>query len=655
MQNNSKKLSFKKLQNAVDKALLFIQSKQQTDGSFISMTSVNSDFQNAVPMHTTFFTSLILSSLSNNTQPIAVALNQKAAAFLLSQKNQHWSWNYWIRESKEAKTYPYPDDLDDTFCALSALYQFDKTIIDGTVMAKVVAMLTALEEKEGGPYYTWLVDATAPKVWKDVDVAVNSNIAYFLSLHGITLPNSTACIEKQIQKDGLLSPYYVSEFPILYFISRWYTGNKRKLLQQILLNKKDKNGIWENPLYTALCVSSLIRLGYPAKKLSKSISYLIMSQKNDEWGMYPFVKERVQKDQIAYGGSAALTAAFCIEALALYINARKRTVPEKNRDVKEYIYMQVMEQVANRYEQLDPQLKKKAQQLIKILIEKDRLKQIPLLPYYFASHLQNKKNIPDSLLIILGAANVYGWIAYTIFDDVIDGDTQDMQAIILGTVSLRELTTIFLSIQQTDFHQQFHVIMDRLDSATAWEIKHCRVTDLQTPIQKIVLPDFGDYTIIAKKSLGHVLGPVAILSTVGIASDAKEMHQLVAFFTHFLVAKQLNDDAHDWEKDLRRGQINPAGALVLSQFKTKNKKLSKSTINAAMPKLQEHFWMHTIDDICGMIFDHIGGARKSLQRMEYLTDSNFFELFLSPLEKAAQKARDEKKKMLEFLDTYERK
>jgi len=97
----------------------------------------------------------VLSCLSALEEtPKVKTIKQKAAKFLLSQKSKHWSFNYWVRNSQEAKKLPYPDDLDDTFCALSALFQYDPNLINGSAMAKIITLLTAMEKKEGGPYRT---------------------------------------------------------------------------------------------------------------------------------------------------------------------------------------------------------------------------------------------------------------------------------------------------------------------------------------------------------------------------------------------------------------------------------------------------------------------------------------------------------------------
>ncbi len=201
----------------IDKGIGFLAKSQQKNGSFLSLSTPSKrSFKNAKKYHPTFPSSLILSCLCSLEETAGIKqIKDKLTIFLLSQKNKHWSFNYWVRNSQEAQKLPYPDDLDDTFCALSALFQHNPKLIDGSAMAKIVTLLTAVEEKEGGPYRTWLVSQDADKIWKDIDLAVNSNIAYFLLLQDISLPNIDILIESAIETKNYTSPYYPSIYPII--------------------------------------------------------------------------------------------------------------------------------------------------------------------------------------------------------------------------------------------------------------------------------------------------------------------------------------------------------------------------------------------------------------------------------------------------------
>ena len=146
--------------------------EQQKDGSFLSYSTPHKrSFKNAKIYHSIFPSALILSCLSSPEETTqSEILKNRLAEFLLSQKSEHWSFNYWARGSKETKIMPFPDDLDDTCCALLALFQYNPNLIDPQVMAKVVTILNFVEEKEGGPYYTWLVPPDTKEEWRDIDL-----------------------------------------------------------------------------------------------------------------------------------------------------------------------------------------------------------------------------------------------------------------------------------------------------------------------------------------------------------------------------------------------------------------------------------------------------------------------------------------------------
>jgi len=214
----------------LDAGLTFLEKNQLKTGGFSSLSTADAeDFSGAQRYQTVFSTALVLQNLSG----IAGAenleqLKRKLAAFLFSQKSLHWSWNYWDRNSPEAKTHPYPDDLDDTFCALTALQLARPNSITGEVLAHSTHLLTALEVTEGGPYTTWLVGADAKEKWRDIDLGVNLNIGYFLHLNGVTLPNLTRYYESALAEGKITTPYYPRSLPILFFASRFLPRTLQK-------------------------------------------------------------------------------------------------------------------------------------------------------------------------------------------------------------------------------------------------------------------------------------------------------------------------------------------------------------------------------------------------------------------------------------------
>ncbi|HEX8966139.1 MAG TPA: prenyltransferase/squalene oxidase repeat-containing protein, partial [Patescibacteria group bacterium] len=272
----------------IKKAVTFILLQQKENGSFnhesISAISANPTFTYT----STFPSSLITLALKDvKYLPQVSKIIKKSADFLKSQNSNNFSFNYWDRNSQNYNKMSFPDDLDDTSLALSALFIADKKFITGKILAKIISLLTAVEFRVGGPYKTWLVSKESAKQWKDVDIAVNANIAYFLHLQGISLPNLETFFDSKISKYDLLSAYYPNEYPIIYFLSRFYNGKFKKILIKKILSLERKL-YWENPLYTALAVSSLINLHYEGPEIDSAISYIVKKIKNNSWDAFPF-------------------------------------------------------------------------------------------------------------------------------------------------------------------------------------------------------------------------------------------------------------------------------------------------------------------------------------------------------------------------------
>lgn len=643
---------------AINTGIKFLQQQQEKDGSFLSFTTPTPlSFNKSKYYHSTFPATLILSCLNElESTPELDIIKEKTASFLLSQKSKSWTFNYWVRNSSESKTMPYPDDLDVTFCAVSSLIQYDRSLINGKVMAKLVEILTLLEEKEGGPYRTWVVSNEADKVWRDVDPAVNSNIGFFLSLVDAELPNLTEFVEARIKKNNITSPYYPQIYPILYFICRAYPKNsKTQKIADILLSKMNQQGYWENPLNTALAISALLSIGVPVSRVENGIKYLI-KQKEGLQKAYSFCIDPAINNTIYYSGSPALTVAFCLEALGKYstlLVANTSTLLKESYAQK--IQKSVCVQVQNHYQNLSKDLNKNAQKIIVLISKMDEKNHITHLPYLFQKALgKNGEKVSNKIIISLGAANLYGWIAYTIYDDFLDGEGVS-EMLPVANIALRELTKIFCDIASTSngFEKLFNSIMDKIENANAWEISNCRmvIADGEIDIKNFKLPKFGNLDVLAHKSLGHALGPLAVLFSLGFSEKSLESKHLLAFFTYYLIARQLNDDAHDWEEDLKKGHITPVGALLLKKIKLKNK-ISRKKYTKLLPQLQEIFWDETIVDVCRLIENNLKKARKSLKSVSTITDSSFFEELLIPLDKTILQTREERQRTIQFISSY---
>ena len=643
----------------IDNSIKFLANTQERNGSFPSYTSLSeSNFKNTYLCESVFSTALILSSISKlDETPELKNIKRKAVYFLLSQKTNYWTFNYWDRRSKDYLKMPYPDDLDDTSCSLAALFEYNPKLIDGDVMAKFVTLLTNLEVEESGPYKSWITHKEADKVWHDVDLAVNSNIAFFLSLFDINLKGLSNFIESSINSNTYKSPYYTSPFPIIYFISRSYKGKNKENIINFLLKKQNQNSNWGNPLFTALSYNILENFSYNNKQNKNNwINYLLNTNIDGKWPAHTFyLGINPTKDSNKYhAGSEALTTSLCLEAIAKHKKNKniKKININKNSDEK-FIKAEVINNTKKIINTFDTNSQIKLNSTLQRNLKTDKTQPIVLLPYLFTKMLRIENNaINNNYLITLGEINLQGWMAYSIYDDILDNDGGDDLLSGANILSRQVLKKIHkLIINYPDFKQLFENILDKIDTANSWERNNTQISITKNTInlKRTKLPKFNNLTILADKSLGHAIGPIAVLMLLGYCAESSEIKNISSFFKHYIIARQLNDDAHDWEDDLRNGQITYVVKNVLTKFNKKEVNIKKD-----LPSLQKIFWHESVAEICSLAIEHTKQAENYLNRVEIINNPAPFNNFLISITKASEKALKEREQTLSFLNTYKK-
>ena len=211
-----------KLDHVIDRGVFAINNLQLPDGSF---SDVN------------FYTGLILLSLSEINHSDISKIQNPAQEFLMSQHSPSYTYNYWKSPRTPLTKKIYPDDLDDTSICLSALSLIDESFVDEEVLFSFVTTLIQAEEQPGGPYNTWIMPDYKNTNWYDIDLGVNINIGYFLSLQKIHLTNLVSFIETRIKHDDFSSKYYHKKISLIYFLSRWYRGELVEHLKTVLLTE----------------------------------------------------------------------------------------------------------------------------------------------------------------------------------------------------------------------------------------------------------------------------------------------------------------------------------------------------------------------------------------------------------------------------------
>lgn len=650
-----------RLSEAINQGVTAIRSAQQADGSFLTYTSRRPDaFDGATTSTTTFVTAQILATLNVlDDGGMGVAdIRTAAANWLMAQRGQHWTFNYWPRDSNQARTHPYPDDLDDTCCALAALQQYRAELVSPEALARVIQQLTTCEVAVGGPYYTWLVPTAAASVWRDVDVAVNSNVGYFLGLQGVMLPQLEQLINMAIRQGRYTTPYYApSPYPVMYFMARFYRGPELEKLQDDIRQGRDQGGWWGNPLDSALAVLALLELGVTADELEPTMEQLLDLAQTERHRPQAVYIELNGKDGTYYAGASALTAAWVTQALVGYQRAivQHNAAADAAPDLAAPLYAAVLTRVRTRLGTVDSELGEQAAVALERQLRRDGDRQIVLLPYFWEQAMAPRAHpIAPSLLEDLGAASLYGWMAYTIYDDILDGEGQLAQ-LSVANLALRELTNLLLNARPGDLVMATLTteIMDQLDAANTWEILHCRAVLDRDRLSLPVVPDFADYGRLANRSLGHALGPLCLTLSRGWAIDSLAVRQTMRFFVHYLIARQLNDDAHDWEADLCRGQINAVTALLLHGSPSGASGLERQPLRPLIARLKRQLWQHDIVAVSERILSHIEAAQAALRENPALISTVQLASMLAPLEDSARTALAERERAQTFIAAYQ--
>ncbi|HSX16516.1 MAG TPA: hypothetical protein VLH86_00240 [Patescibacteria group bacterium] len=633
------------IESARRRGIAFLQTEQTDSGSFTGHTSATvRPFKPERLYQTTFLPALILGALStvNGTKKICLPL----AAWLRAQVSTAGSFNYWAKEAPERQTMPYPDDLDDTFCSLIALQHYDPALIDSGVLGAAVKLLLATEQQVGGPYRTWLVPSEAPASWQDVDLAVNCNIAYFLQLVAEPLPNLTAFMDKAIITNTYTSPYYPSAMPVLYYMARAYTGEHAARLAAHIASLKPATA-----LDHALRISALLRLGYD-KSLEQSVQALLRKQQADgSWPADAFCLDAARQGKVFYHGAPTLTTAFALEALGAYQAQQSRaakTVPTKTSKTYADVIALAKEALGN----LDTDLRSQATAMVDHMAEGDVSQEIALLPQLFNESLAKPSGVPDDVLAKLSLANLFGWMAYTIYDNFLDGEGQPVLLSVANVAMRMSLESFISAAPDPAFITFVRRTFDTIDGANTWETVHCRFT--VSPDQRIIIPElprFGDLSRLAERSYGHMLTPLAILMLAGYPADSKKAAHVKNALHHYLIARQLQDDLHDWEDDFRGGR---ATAVVAEVLRSARILPGEYDIAELLPRMQRQFWQLVLPLVCTRTERHLALSRKAMQSSRLLQADGPFYALMDRLETMVQGTRAEQTKAAEFLAAYKK-
>lgn len=639
-----------RLATATSQGLHYLAARQEPDGSFMSYLDVDpSVTKTNRPIKTVFIPALILTSLSHINTLESLDIRNNLAQFLLSQKSEQWTFNFLSDDDPQRYGRNYPDDLDDTFCAYIALHAHDSQLITTDVLVQMTKVLLAAETTVGGPYRTWLAPLSSQKIWLDVDPAVNSNVLYFLTRVTTPPEGLITYIETCIKENNLLSPYYVPIYPILYYLSRSYSGPQTQTLRELLESKNTQASL--SALECALTVSTLLRLTKSTVSCTPFVEQLLGSQGADgSWPSAGFCTDEKRSEGLYHNGCAALTTAFTLEAFSLYQHYAEKeqpTVDIKKETSRINTILHTMEQDTSAIEK---PLHNTVHEALTKTLRSQNAKEITQFAYNFNQSLRRPLSSSTQFLNDLGLANLYGWTAYTIYDDFLDYEGQPVSLPAANTLLRLSFEKFLRASPNPEFQTHVRTQFNIIDNANTWELANCRFdTYKQRSITIKTLPEYDDLMPLAHRSIGHTLSPLAVVYKRGYALDSSEFQAIYTALKHYIIAKQLNDDAHDWQEDFLFGRITFVVATLLQELAVTP---GTYQFHNLLPTMQRHFWHHTLTTICNKMQYQLHLSRQALSTSSILKDSNILIALLDSIDTSIQDTLTKQSKTKEFLQHF---
>lgn len=481
------------------------------------------------------------------------------------------------------------------FQVLAAVGAYRREYITGAMVAAAVRHLTQVQVQPGGPYRS----STVPD--GNVDLATNIAIARFLRLVAQPLPKLDTYIVRTA-RHPLVSPYYTQTWPLKQYLH-------------------------------ALLPADFTR---PAVRTARPVL---------PWRGEPICKNPHMPDASACG-LAALDA-----ARAFKRQGAKRGAPQASRKTSDP-YPAIIAATKREAASLEPFLKTIVCAAIDRVRQNDTRHEIGPLAMRFAATLPTQPAISTAILQKLGVANLYAWIAYTIYDDFLDNEGKP-NLLPAAAAALRRSVAAFRRALPNDAAFQTLVAgtFDQIDAANTWEVTHCRFAVDGQIITIAALPKYSSMKRLYQRSLSHSLPVMGVVAAARIPLDSHAAHTVHEAFKQYLVVRQLSDDLRDWKEDVRAGRISPVVAHLLASLGIKP---GKYKLPALVASMERQFWQHSLLAICQEIKARIAEAQSMLAHIELIPLQNVVRELLCAIDNTIDRTMTQRQQAGQFLAAYRR-
>ena len=319
---------------AVRRAVEYLARRQQPSGQFQILVGL--DLDEGVDDPSIFATCLIGQSLRWCTAPGAEPLRQRAADFVLAQKEGAGLWRHWTRGHPNYHMIPY--DVDDAACASALLRQEGRPVPDNS------GYILANRDPEGR-FYSWIIarwPPPPPALWPflrhrvrrprearrfwtqtpsepdDIDAVVNAHVLVYLGDGDHAPPVVSHLLGVLERREEPADKWYPSPRFFYYAVARASEAvpalneARAAICSRIAAAAGPDGSLGGGPVETALALIALARWDAEPGLRERAAAYLERTQEGDgSWPVAP-----VYHGDTTLWGSRELSTGLCAEALA---------------------------------------------------------------------------------------------------------------------------------------------------------------------------------------------------------------------------------------------------------------------------------------------------------------------------------------------------
>lgn len=506
-------------------------------------------------------------------------------------------------------------DLLEVFLVLEVLWKYNSLHVSGEHLAYALQRLVQSEVRVGGPYASNGI----------IDIPANLQIASFVQVVAKPLPGLDTFFDQVITEAHFEDATPGSPYT-LYLFAKLY--NRHEITH--LIGKHRLN----TPAHRAVALTTI---KHEAPPLQQELRAVCSSQQST--GFWP--AETLLNGRLT---SRVATTALIVKSL---IGSQSDTTSAKIPSDLQQRHRLVASAAKQLFETYTEPLRRSTLTAVDKICNVERNFEITLLSYYFAKALKHPPSLTDQQFTMLGAANVCGWVAYAIYDNLLD-DEGDPSQLPVANVTMRASLDCFRAVlpPQRTFERYIANTFTEMDEANAWEVNNCRFIVRDGTVTIAQLPKYGRQTILAARSFAHALGPMAIL--INSMSTPQQTHCIESAFRHYLIARQLSDDLHDWKNDMEAGQ---ASYVVIAILRDMHMQSGSYDLAVLLSGMQKQFRRTTMPHVCLLALRHISKAKQSFIRSKLLQAPNNIYTLLDELERSLRYSLDQHAKAKALVKT----